>query len=413
MLKRSAPTEEHLTIYDQPFKRQREEYISGGSFSQSAPRYLTDTPANLSINGDERQDYDMAHNLQQQLREKILSAKSREAASAISPVTTRGQYRASTQIIYTHASTQTEGQIAFSKLDSVQEEITIAQLRHEAEMRRRKESLALELGYERQVLELRHKFEVPTSRRTTEPSPIPNGSLLMTPWNTSSLLQPVDRSSIRASTQDFEPRQLESKSQASETPRNSALIVRELATRQPSTQVHPAAEESLPATREQPKSQANTQDYTTIMTPVSASTIQEQAKPEAPNDTKNLKTKVATTPAKKPIAPSGPKKQEDTRDSRTDRRTDRPSTQARTRRHSSSGASVNIITSRPSTAVRRDEPRPHREQTPPRKRLTCYFWKNGGCTKGSTDCAYAHYETGMIATNPLQFRKESRRGGHW
>ncbi|KAL8946110.1 MAG: hypothetical protein Q9222_007452 [Ikaeria aurantiellina] len=416
ILKRSAPTEGNPVLYDQPFKRQREEYVNGSSFSQPVPKFLADTPATSSVNGDERQDYDMLHNLQQQLRGKIQSGKSNEVVSTMSPATTRGQYRASTQIIYTNASTQTDHvQINSSKLALVQEELAIAQLRHEAEIARRKESLALELGYERQVLELRHKFEVPTKKRSTEPSPATNGSLFMTPLNTSTVLQPADRSSIRASTQDLEPRQVELRPQAIETPPKSAPIVREPARTQPDAQLNSVGNNpsSIPAAREQPKPQASTRDQSTTIKPPPAPTTREPTKPVATNGTPNTNTKSSIPPAKRPTAPSGPKEQEHARDVYTDRRIDRPSAPAHNRRRSSSGTSVNIITSRSPAAVRRDEPRAYREPSPPLKRLTCYFWKNGGCTKGQGECAYAHYETGVIATNPLQLRKDARRRGRW
>ncbi|KAI4112665.1 MAG: hypothetical protein LQ345_006217, partial [Seirophora villosa] len=67
------------------------------------------------------------------------------------------------RIVYVNASTQTKNiQIQSSKLALLQEEEFIAQTKHASEMKRRKQALDLELEHERRVLELRHRFEMPT-----------------------------------------------------------------------------------------------------------------------------------------------------------------------------------------------------------------------------------------------------------
>ncbi|CAL8581510.1 hypothetical protein XPA_007199 [Xanthoria parietina] len=40
------------------------------------------------------------------------------------------------------------------------------------------------------------------------------------------------------------------------------------------------------------------------------------------------------------------------------------------------------------------------------KHLTCYFWANyGRCKRGDEECNYAHFHTGRVAGNPMEFRK--------
>ncbi|KAI4163991.1 MAG: hypothetical protein LQ342_002488 [Letrouitia transgressa] len=43
------------------------------------------------------------------------------------------------------------------------------------------------------------------------------------------------------------------------------------------------------------------------------------------------------------------------------------------------------------------------------KQLTCYFWSRGGyCTRSDAECTYAHYDTGTIAPPPPQMREPER-----
>ncbi|KAL8814656.1 MAG: hypothetical protein Q9223_006133, partial [Gallowayella weberi] len=48
------------------------------------------------------------------------------------------------------------------------------------------------------------------------------------------------------------------------------------------------------------------------------------------------------------------------------------------------------------------------------KHLTCYFWKHSGCSKTATECNYAHYDTGVTATDPERLRRNKHSGrGDW
>ncbi|KAL8801318.1 MAG: hypothetical protein Q9182_004524 [Xanthomendoza sp. 2 TL-2023] len=48
------------------------------------------------------------------------------------------------------------------------------------------------------------------------------------------------------------------------------------------------------------------------------------------------------------------------------------------------------------------------------KHLTCYFWKHTGCSKTATECNYAHYDTGVTATDPERLRRNKHSGrGDW
>ncbi|KAL8935813.1 MAG: hypothetical protein Q9216_005248 [Gyalolechia sp. 2 TL-2023] len=80
--------------------------------------------------------------------------------------------------LYVNASTQTENiRIPSPKLVALQEEEAIAQARHEAEMARRKQALALELEYERKILGLRHHYNQPTkTTRMAQPASVTNSS---------------------------------------------------------------------------------------------------------------------------------------------------------------------------------------------------------------------------------------------
>ncbi|KAL8851324.1 MAG: hypothetical protein Q9221_003769 [Calogaya cf. arnoldii] len=41
------------------------------------------------------------------------------------------------------------------------------------------------------------------------------------------------------------------------------------------------------------------------------------------------------------------------------------------------------------------------------KHLTCYFWANyGRCKRRDEECSYAHFHTGRVAGNPMEFRKK-------
>ncbi|KAI4283364.1 MAG: hypothetical protein L6R38_002214 [Xanthoria sp. 2 TBL-2021] len=43
------------------------------------------------------------------------------------------------------------------------------------------------------------------------------------------------------------------------------------------------------------------------------------------------------------------------------------------------------------------------------KHLTCYFWANyGRCKRSDEECNYAHFHTGRVAGNPMEFRKVKR-----
>lgn len=69
---------------------------------------------------------------------------------------------------------------------------------------------------------------------------------------------------------------------------------------------------------------------------------------------------------------------------------------------------------RPKPIAIRNSASPARIPTGPRAdglRVTCYFWSHGSCTQPPAECKYAHYDTGVIATDPQvlhRFRRYSK-----
>ncbi|KAL9035079.1 MAG: hypothetical protein Q9180_005049 [Flavoplaca navasiana] len=52
---------------------------------------------------------------------------------------------------------------------------------------------------------------------------------------------------------------------------------------------------------------------------------------------------------------------------------------------------------------------PAKPSFPSVKHLTCYFWANyGRCKRSDEECNYAHFHTGRVASNPMEFRKAKR-----
>ncbi|KAA8620471.1 hypothetical protein TUN199_04250 [Pyrenophora tritici-repentis] len=57
--------------------------------------------------------------------------------------------------------------------------------------------------------------------------------------------------------------------------------------------------------------------------------------------------------------------------------------------------------SNPPVAIPKDAlPAPRINRVLPPGTLTCYYWKNAQCRKSAQDCAYQHYDTGMVAAPP-------------
>ena len=72
---------------------------------------------------------------------------------------------------------------------------------------------------------------------------------------------------------------------------------------------------------------------------------------------------------------------------------------------SSSSASVHIKTLVSPVPVRRDGTDLDKPRWPKITHLTCYFWKNGHCTKSAAECSYAHHDTGAVAMAPESMRR--------
>ncbi|KAI4276882.1 MAG: hypothetical protein LQ337_002180 [Flavoplaca oasis] len=90
-----------------------------------------------------------------------------------------------------------------------------------------------------------------------------------------------------------------------------------------------------------------------------------------------------------------------------------PSSPARGRADSSRGHSVQMKTSPSPRSPANSRARPQVDipwaPSSQLKHLTCYFWKNtAGCNKSAAECNYAHYDTGVTASDPEHLRRYKR-----
>lgn len=237
-------------------------------------------------------------------------------------------------------------------------------------MKRRKQALNLELEHERKVLELRHQFELSSAKKIQSAS-VTNGSPSLEYSAEFQQSTPVifDYIGIEgiSSNLDTEPQeergQSAQQSRAVGTTHDSTLVPKK----------YPQAETigGLPLTTAKP-------DHEPYRKP----------------STQDRKS-TAGNP-----------------DQATGKGQDKPAFESKDRRRSSSSTSVQIKTSISPRPVEHETSDWDKRRLPKVSHLTCYFWKNGHCTKSAAECSYAHHDTGVVATAP-DAMKRLRRDGPW
>ncbi|KAL8832642.1 MAG: hypothetical protein Q9170_004802 [Blastenia crenularia] len=283
---------------------------------------------------------------------------------------------------YMDAGTQTEKiLIPSSKLTILQEENAIAQMKHsaemvlkqqthEAEMVRREQRLALELDHERKMLELRHRFRLPTAQGG------PSTSAIATPHSGEDsmvFLTPEanveDAFSIKAIS-DF----------AETGPyKNTTKFTPEFMT-------NGAARNSYITAEVSPEPRLADQ--------VPNTTAQPTSKPRSsPGSGAKHYAETITRSAKGSVQPSTTVPQKFTGSSRS--------------------WSLQIKTSPSPVRDQRNMEVPDRSQRPKVPHLTCHFWKNGHCTKSAAECSYAHHDTGLVASAPDSLKRMKRDGAYY
>ncbi|KAL8725691.1 MAG: hypothetical protein Q9166_007205 [cf. Caloplaca sp. 2 TL-2023] len=244
-------------------------------------------------------------------------------------------------------------------------EMAMAQAKYEADVARRRQVMA-ELEYESKMSALRQLSELSTGKRSTTPAPAVTGS--------SSLGNP-EPPRLRTSTGT-------SAANASSTGDKRRQTV------DTNTKVQEAPKSLSPGKQQLPKS-----DTTAITQPKKLeSTSARNKMPDTSSQTNGpVKRTTAPDTTKAAIKPSSPP-------------THRPT--------SSRSRSIVIKTSLSPPPRAPTGPQAHAPRTPIAgvKHLTCYFWKHTGCSKSAAECNYAHYDTGVTATDPQDLRRFRRSG---
>ncbi|KAL8651872.1 MAG: hypothetical protein Q9210_003008 [Variospora velana] len=276
-------------------------------------------------------------------------------------------------------TTQTQKmQIQTSKLELLQEEELIAHTKHTSEMRRKKEALDLELEHERRMLELRHHFETPTV--------VASGNL-------------EQAGSIVSNAPSAETlRALQSQSHASKetAERNGMSFVKEeVQLEEPPTnagqelRIMGASRHSSASRHESRESGMIDEAHSTA---ADASSILDRLMGSPPIPDHQDRTNTAQEPRRYP---------------------ERPANENTARTVSTTPITVHIKTSPSPAFAQPSGGRPEKPRWPDVTHLTCYFWKNGKCTKPADKCSYAHYETGSVAMAPDSLRKMKRDGSYF
>ncbi|KAL8773236.1 MAG: hypothetical protein Q9209_001914 [Squamulea sp. 1 TL-2023] len=282
------------------------------------------------------------------------------------------------------AATQTEvPETAFARIALLREEETAAKAKHEAEMAmaqaryeaefaRRRQVMA-EVEYESKMSALRQLSEV-SSKKSTTPTPAgTSGSASMGKSDPSRAQSSTNGNVIDAlNTAREHAKSVSLNRKVEEAPRAPAANTSQHSKGETTTASHHSTNQSSSTPKRLPDAPSNVNGL-----------VKQTSAPDAGKAT----VKPAIKPAAKPLSPP------------------------RERPDSSSNHSVYIKTSRSPPL----EPRARPEADiwspkPGLKHLTCYFWKNtAGCSKSATDCNYAHFDTGVTATDPERLRRYKRR----
>ncbi|KAL8895515.1 MAG: hypothetical protein Q9192_003586 [Flavoplaca navasiana] len=270
---------------------------------------------------------------------------------------------------YADAATQTELlETTSARLAQLREEelaakakheaqMAMAQARFEAEVAQRRQIMA-EIEYQSKMAAWRQLSEVSSNRDTTPARPMATGSVSV---GTSDAIRlyPTKKSALdTTSTAKEHVQSISSKAKTEESPKYET----------------PKVQQATKA--ETPTAKANGLVKHT----------------SAPDTSKANGPVKRTAPDTSRVAPSSP---------------------ARGRADSSTSYSVQIKTSPSPRSPARPRARPQADipwaPSSQLKHLTCYFWKNtAGCNKSAADCNYAHYDTGVTASDPEHLRRYKR-----
>ncbi|KAL8916092.1 MAG: hypothetical protein Q9172_006458 [Xanthocarpia lactea] len=274
------------------------------------------------------------------------------------------------------AATQTEvPETASAKLALLREEeaaakvkhgaeMAMAQARYEAEVARRRQVMA-EVEFESKMLALRQLSEASSSKKSTTPAPILTGS---------------------ASTGTYDPLRLQSSA--------STIVVDAPSTTKEQVQFvgsKPKVQEALNSlvsrSRQQSKEENPAANHHNAGEPPSAPKRLAETSPNV------------SSPVKRTTGPD------------TSKAAAKASSPPSERPQSSKSHSVNMKTTRSPIAEARSRPQADTAwmPNPGLKHLTCYFWKHTGCSKSAAECNYAHFDTGVTATDPERLRRYKRR----
>lgn len=429
-LKRSAPRSEQYTERDEATKRQRQHSGERGFFEPSAARPKAATTSRTLVeSNDGRTDQDTR-------KPQLLENTRRGNREGLTKPTLAAVHLNQTPpfkaAAYVDASTQTEDtSISSSKLALLQEEEAIAQRKHKAEMARRREAMALEFEHERQMLELRHQFEVRSAkggRSTAASVDRLDSPRLAAPTQQDQTINEgkatlIAPNSVKQASPQKDPSHASTELKVLGASRKSPTVPPDL------TQGTESKAESLGKQGQEPiGKQADErttipEDSTSRWSNISGAVEGRSKRGNGGNDADNEEhSKPGVDAVLRPM-PTLPSSDVDRSSavrhslkkpashglhSYNTRAVPQTSAEASDRPKSSSTASVHIKTSPSPRHVHHDRPSVEASRWPSVKHITCYFWKTARCYKSASECSYAHHDTGNIAMNPESMRKRKR-----
>lgn len=251
-------------------------------------------------------------------------------------------------------------------------------------MARRKQALELELDHERKVLELRRRFEAPVTKR--EPS------LAAAKISYSPAQQDVFDAHTYPSEETVRPKDT-SVAKESDPQKGALNSVQELKIIGDSQKSPNAPQEPVQRNDAGQKSPTKSEP----------SDILNRLLGSPPDPSTQNRPRRNLEQNKRPEHPMSETK-------------NRPVSERSSLVHIKTSVSPISATARepvaPITAKDRQEDKGHRRR-PTVKHLTCYFWKNGNCTKRADECSYAHHDTGYTAMAPESLKRMRNDGSYY
>ena len=306
------------------------------------------------------------------------------------------------------AATQTEvPETASAKLASLREEevaakakheaqMAMAQARYEAEVARRRQLMA-EVEYQSKMAAWRQLSEASSTKESTKSAPNATGSVSGGASDPARLQAYTGKTVVEPMSIPKEPIQsVSTKAKLQEAPGPQIAKTQQAPKREASTANQQEKVQSPPTQKRilDPSSKVNgpvkrttAPDTSKANGPVKGTTAPDTSKANGP-------VKGTTAPDIGKAAPSSP-----------------PRERPRARADSSTSHSVQIKTSRSPPTKPRARPPTDISWAPSSqlKHLTCYFWKNTtGCNKSAEQCNYAHYDTGVTASDPEHLKRYKR-----